>query len=174
MDYQGCEKSESVNHSVWVGVLSHFRCVRLFVTQWTIARQAPLSMEFSRQEYWSRLPFLSPGDLPEPWLEPRSPTLQVDCLPSEPAGKQLSPKHSQRSSLPTPPVLFWLSVTSLCFQGWGTHFFLGLSVFVILLQFYNFLRIVKEKREQSSDGVYQYYFLCIQDSSDIWKVPIVP
>ena len=54
---------------------------------WTIACQAPLSMEFSRQEYWSGLPFLSPGDLPDPGIKPRSPVLQTDSLPSEPPGK---------------------------------------------------------------------------------------
>ena len=47
-------------------------CVRLFRTPWTVARQAPLSMEFSRKEYWSRLPFPSPGDLPNPRTEPTS------------------------------------------------------------------------------------------------------
>ena len=47
-------------------------CVRLFVTPWTVARQAPLSMEFSRQEYWSGLPFPTPGDLPDPVVEPAS------------------------------------------------------------------------------------------------------
>ena len=46
-----------------------------------------MSMEFSRQEYWSRLPFPSPGDLPNPGIEPRSPALQADCLLSEPPGK---------------------------------------------------------------------------------------
>ena len=58
--------------------LSH---VRLFVTPWT---QAAPSMGFSRQEYWSELPFPSPGDLPDPGIKPRSPTLQTDALPSEP------------------------------------------------------------------------------------------
>ena len=58
-------------------------CVRLFVTPWTIDRQAPLSMEFSRQEYWSGLPFPSPGVLPEPGFKPRSPVFQADPLPSE-------------------------------------------------------------------------------------------
>ena len=62
-------------------------CVRLFATPWTVARQAPLSMGFSRQEYWSGLPFSSPGDLPNPGIEPRSPTLQADSLFSEPPGK---------------------------------------------------------------------------------------
>ena len=60
--------------------LSH---VQLSKTPWTIAHQAPLSMEFSRQEYWSGLPFPSPGDLPDLGIEPGSPTLQADSLPSE-------------------------------------------------------------------------------------------
>ena len=50
-------------------------------TLWTIAHQAPLSVEFSRQEYWSGLPFSSPGDIPNPWTEPGSPALQADSLP---------------------------------------------------------------------------------------------
>ena len=54
------------------GVLSHFSRVQLFVTPWTIAHQAPLSMGFSRQEYWHGLPFPTPGDLPDPETEPRS------------------------------------------------------------------------------------------------------
>ena len=58
----------------------------LFATLWTLARQAPLSMGFSRQEYWSGLPFPSPGDLLNPGIEPRSPTLQADALISEPLG----------------------------------------------------------------------------------------
>ena len=60
-----------------------FNCVRLFDTLWTIARQDPLSMEFSRQEYWSGLPFPSPRDLPHPRMEPGCPELQVDSLPAE-------------------------------------------------------------------------------------------
>ena len=51
-------------------------------TPWTAALQAPLSMGFSRQEYWSGLPFLSPGDLPDPGIKPRSPALQADSLPT--------------------------------------------------------------------------------------------
>ena len=57
-------------------------CVRLFATPWTVAYQAPPSMGFSRQEYWSGLPFPSLGDLPNPGIEPRSPTLQADFLTS--------------------------------------------------------------------------------------------
>ena len=59
----------------------------LFATLWTIAYQAPLSIEFSRQEYWSGLPFPSPGDLPNPGIDPGSPALQEDSLLSEPPGK---------------------------------------------------------------------------------------
>ena len=56
------------------------------VTSWTVAHQAPLSMEFSRQEYWSGLPFPSPGDLPDPGIEPGSPEWKADSLPSQPPG----------------------------------------------------------------------------------------
>ena len=58
-------------------------------TPWTAARQAPLSMGFSSQEYWSRLPFPSPGELPNPGIKPRSPALQADSLLPEPPGKPL-------------------------------------------------------------------------------------
>ena len=61
--------------------------VRLFATPWTVAHQALLSMGLSRQEYWSGLPFPSPGDLPDPGIEPRSPALQADALTSESPGK---------------------------------------------------------------------------------------
>ena len=57
--------------------------VRLFATLWTVAYQAPPSMGFSRQEYWSGLPFPSLGDLPDPGIEPGSPAMQADALPSE-------------------------------------------------------------------------------------------
>ena len=71
--------------------LSH---VRLFATPWTVACQAPLSMGFSRQEYWSGLPCPTPGDLPDAGIEPMSPTssaLQVDSLPSEPPREPFRP-----------------------------------------------------------------------------------
>ena len=65
-------------------VVQSLSYVRLFVTPWTAAHQAPLSMGFSRQEFWSGLPFPSPGNLPDPETEPRSPVspaLQADSLP---------------------------------------------------------------------------------------------
>ena len=61
--------------SLLVCGLRPFSCVRLFATQWTVACLVPLSMGFSRQEYWSGLPFPSPGDLPNPGIEPRPPPL---------------------------------------------------------------------------------------------------
>ena len=64
--------------------------VRLFATPWTVALQAPQSMGFSRQERWSGVPFPSPGDLPDPGIEPRSPALQADALTSEPPGKHVT------------------------------------------------------------------------------------
>ena len=63
--------------------------VRLCATPWTAAYQGPPSMRFSRQEYWSGLPFPSPGNLPDPGIEPRSPALEADALTSEPPGKPL-------------------------------------------------------------------------------------
>ena len=80
--------------------------VRLFATPWTVAYQAPLSMGFSRQECWSGLPFPSPGDLPDLGIEPRSPALQADALPSEPPGKPSilnSIKNKCGFSAPTGP-----------------------------------------------------------------------
>ena len=61
--------------------------VQFFGTPGTVAYQAPPSMGFSRQEYWSELPFPSPGDLPDPGIEPGSPAFQADALTSEPPGK---------------------------------------------------------------------------------------
>ena len=69
---------------MWCYLLSH---VQLFAIPQTVARQAPLSMGFSRQEYWSGLPFPSPGDLSDPGIEPVSPTLQADSLPSKLQGR---------------------------------------------------------------------------------------
>ena len=71
-------------------MLSHFSHVQHFATLWTVARQAPLSKGFSKQEYWSGVPFPSPRDLPNAEIEPASltsPALQVDSLPLMPPGK---------------------------------------------------------------------------------------
>ena len=65
-------------------------CVQLFATLWTVAHQAPHPWEFSRQGYRRGLAFPTPGDLPNPGIKPRSPMLQADSLPAEPAGKPKS------------------------------------------------------------------------------------
>ena len=77
-------------------------CVRLFATPGTVAYYTPPSVGFSRQEYWSGLPFPSPEDLPDPGIESRSPSLWADSLPSEP------PK-SELGSIPS-SFLFWKSL----------------------------------------------------------------
>ena len=69
-----------------------------FLSPWTVvAQEAPLSIGFSRQQYWSGLPFPSPGDLPNIGSEPRSPSLQADSLPSEPPGIQTHYDLNKRS-----------------------------------------------------------------------------
>ena len=80
--------------------------VRLLATPWSVAHQASLSMGFSRQEYWSGLSFPSPGDLPDPGIEPRSPALRADALTSEP------PVHRHN---------WWLSSEFV----WGLHGYRG-------------------------------------------------
>ena len=80
---------------MWMEVMHTSSCVCMLnhsvasdsAASWTVTSQAPLSMEFPRQEYWSGLPFPSPGDLPDPGIEPSSLVLQADSLLSEPPGK---------------------------------------------------------------------------------------
>ena len=113
-----------------VFVLSCFSHVQLFVILWTIAPQALLSMGFPRQEYWSGLPSLPPGDLPDPGIEPRCPELQADSLPPShwgspyPQGyystipstslqfqlEQLKRKSNSRTFL----VVQWIRLSSQC------------------------------------------------------------
>ena len=82
-------------------------------TLWTVARQAPLSMGFSRQEYWSELPGPPPGDLADPEIEPVSPALQADSLPTEPPGK---PKPGLRSAQTSYEVAIMKAV-----EQWSTY-----------------------------------------------------
>ena len=96
--------SRILKASVWKWKL--LSCVLLFVTPWTIQ-----SMEFSRPEYWSGQPFHSPGDLPNPGIELRFPTLQVNSLPAEPQGK---PKNTGVGSL---SFLQWIFLTQEL--NWG-------------------------------------------------------
>ena len=97
-------------------VCESLSCVWLFATPWTGAHQAPLSMEFPRQEYWSGLLFPSLGDLPNPGMEPWFPTLQADALPSVLLGEPLFFSKTQCfqaswHGLPLGwPILQWLTV----------------------------------------------------------------
>ena len=100
---------------VKVKSLSH---VRLFGTPWTIAYQAPPSMEFSRQEYWSGWPFPSPRDLSNPGIKPRSPTLQPENLPSEPPmGSQEAVKIVQQVSFTQFPQMITSSISVTQYQS---------------------------------------------------------
>ena len=101
-------------------------CILLFATLWTVAHQAPLSIGFSRQEYWSGLPLPSPGDLPNPGIEPGSPTLQADVLASEPLGK---PHRC--------PVYKFFSTVFLgsVYVHWNIFVFLFLTHFVLYNRF---------------------------------------
>ena len=107
---RGCEtavKVQSVTRSIMCDS----------VTSWTVAHQALLPVGFARQEHWSGLPCPPPGALPDPGIEPVSPTLQVDSLPSKPSGKLpklLQPAETQgrtcatgQSALPTPCLAAW-------------------------------------------------------------------
>ena len=133
--------------------LFHFRCAKYYLSTtcfslllvcvsrsiqsdsgspWTVAWQAPLSMEFSRQESWKGLPFPSPGDLPDPGIEPRLPALQADSLLSEPPGK--------------PWCLLLMCVQFLCHQicpflsfiGSGSHASLRKAFYIIRLFLHSF------------------------------------
>ena len=86
MTVLGVSKERTNRVCIYMKVKSLSR-VQLFATPWTVAYQAPPSMGFSRQEYWSGLPFPSPKDLPDPGIEPGSPAFQADALTSEPPGK---------------------------------------------------------------------------------------
>ena len=87
--FHQCLHAQSLNH------------VQLFTIPWTVAHQTPLSMGFPRQEYWSRLPFPPPGDLPDPGTEPTSPTLAGGFFTTEPPGKPLYQWHGWKSK-------FWI------------------------------------------------------------------
>ena len=102
-----------------------FSRVGLFATPWTIAYQAPPSMEFSRQEHWSGLPFPSPEDHPNPGIEPRSPALQADTLLSEPSitrmGKRKWVSSDKKVRSDGCTLLLLLSGSTLQWTALGDH-----------------------------------------------------
>jgi len=113
----------SVAHSkVKVKAMS-LSCIRLLVTPWTVAYQVSLSMGFSRQEYWSGLPFPSPGDLPDPGIKPRSPILEADALTSEPPGKPYCVAHSRLTI-----NISWRNKWLIKWSGWSMENAARLSI----------------------------------------------
>ena len=103
--------------------------MKLLITQysatpWSIARQAPLSMEFSRQEWCGGLPFPSPGDLPNPGIEPRPPLLHTDSLLSEPP---------EKSTLLCVPIFFLFPFSPFCFWYSRIIYFINSSVFLLTI-----------------------------------------
>ena len=86
---------------------SRFGHVRLFEIPWTVAHQAPLSMGFSRQEYWSGLPFPAPGDLPDPGIEPMSLAWQADSLLSLIMQSKVENRHSRQNNTETKPHILY-------------------------------------------------------------------
>ena len=94
--------------------------VQLFAILWTIANQAPLSMDFPRHKYWSGLPLPSPGDLPDPGIEsasPVSPALQADSVPAEPSEKVILYIYTQEKELNSPQTTY-------------IHIYVGIHVYV--------------------------------------------
>ena len=131
----------------------------LTVTPWTVACQVPLSVEFSRQEYWSGLPFPSPGDLPDPRAGPMSPALQADSLPSEPLGKLGTLNHC--THLLYPPTLWFSPLTKGLSQdqkssnNWRSQYTIylecfGLFFFSISFIFREAVQTIFKKYQHSS------------------------
>ena len=125
-------------------LLSH---VRLFVTLWSVAHQAALSMGFFRQEYWSGLTFLSPGDLSNPGIEPASPVfpaLQVYALPTELLGKLI--RH-QDKNLPTGTYVTTLLIRATQWRSasWALDVFLSVSWTLQICMFQSISKIFKMK-----------------------------
>ena len=101
-------------HPCFLRIVPFYACCcclggKSFVTPWTIALKAPLSMGFPRQEYWTGLPFASPGDLPDPGIEPTSPVLQADSITESP-GKRF---HASGPSIILSFIIFSFSEETL-------------------------------------------------------------
>ena len=92
-------------------MLSRFSCVQFFATLWTVGCQAPLSMGFSRQEYWSGFLCPPPGDLPDPGIEPTSPASQADSLPLSHSEISLTDTILRKRSKQTPSVMGQAEIT---------------------------------------------------------------
>ena len=151
------------------------RHVWVFATPWTVTYQAPLSMGFSRQEYWSGLPFPSPGHLPNPEIEPGSPALQADALASEPQGIfffKISRPHDFRWRIWVSCIYRCLEKGGLLNNYWSTtlhpntglkescitcgHYFLQLKM---ILDKYNSMEL-KNHCDLQHRFIFEYEHLC--------------
>ena len=101
----GCRERVSIQTKYWKKESEVSQSCPTLCDRWTVAHIAPPSMGFSRQEYWSRLPFPSPASLPNPGIAPRSPTLQADSLPTELSGKPCSEISQQRKKYSVLPLV---------------------------------------------------------------------
>ena len=133
--------------------------VRLFVTPWTVANEALPCMEFSRQEYWSGLPFPSPGDLSHPGIEPRSPTLQADAFTIWVA------REAHGNNCSKPQILFYVEmllqigiilIFKNCFRSFCLLNLYAVSQFFLLLYFF-IVRSVKFRTKETISIVFVYY-----------------
>ena len=105
LDWKEIKPFNPKGNQPWILIGSEVKSlsrVWLFATPWIVAYQAPQSMEFFRQDYWSGLPFPSPGNLPDPGIEPGSPALQADALPSEPPGSPFIGRAKAKTETPIP------------------------------------------------------------------------
>ena len=111
------------------------------VALWTVTYQAPLYMGFSRQGYWSGLPFPSPGDLPDPGIKPRSPALQADALPSKPQGKSSIIFNNMIKKILTRiyKVNTWYIWKNKAYWNIGTSYIFTLIMFIIFVFVYHYL-----------------------------------
>ena len=130
-------------------------CVWLFVTLWTVVHQAPLPMGFSRQEYWSELPCPPPGDLSNPGTEPRSLTLQVDSLLSEPRGK---PKNTGLGSLSLLQGNFLTQELNRGLLHWGGFFTSWATREASIILIYSYSNTLVPFLNSNSYHHYYYYF----------------
>ena len=119
-------------------------------TPWTVTSQAPPSMGFSRQEYWSGWPFPPPGDLPNPGIEPRFPALEADTLPSEPPGKYKYLRCLLLLLLLIPTKQAWGDLP----MGRSTRSFHQNVLVIFDLDFYSIMRISLSKASGFQEGLY--------------------
>ena len=135
---------------VCVCVYKSLSYVQFFVIPWTVANQTSLSTGSSRQEYWNGLPFPSPEDLPNPGIEPRSPTLQADSFPSEPSGKLTYNGESLTFQIPIFLILN-STIFNLCEE---IHIFFGLPK---QNSFLNHCQVQKDRNREKKTTHWELY-----------------